>query len=76
MAPFSWNGADFIYHKFIAPFVLKHEKDVDQYLKKGEALAKDLYGKGIHIIYIGTDKHITLETCLIFCVSREKSKFG
>jgi len=45
MAPFSWNGADFIYHKFIAPFVLKHEKDVDQYLKKGEALAKDLYGK-------------------------------
>ncbi|XP_057307763.1 receptor expression-enhancing protein 5-like [Hydractinia symbiolongicarpus] len=45
MAPFSWNGSEFIYHRFIAPFVLKHEKEVDSYLKKGTEAAKDLYGK-------------------------------
>ena len=46
MAPFSWNGAEFIYHRFIAPFVLKHEKEVDKYLSKGEQMAKEFYGKG------------------------------
>lgn len=45
MAPFSWNGAEFIYHRFIAPFVLKHEKEVDKYLSKGEEMAKEFYGK-------------------------------
>ena len=46
MAPFSWNGAHFLYTRFIAPFVLKHEKDVDQYIKKGAAYADDLAKKG------------------------------
>ena len=50
MAPFSWNGADFIYHRFIAPFVMKHEKEVDKYLNKGEQMAKEFYGKGILLI--------------------------
>lgn len=50
MAPFSWNGAEFIYHRFIAPFVLKHEKEVDKYLSKGEEMAKEFYGKGIVLI--------------------------
>lgn len=45
MAPFSWNGASFLYTKFIAPFVLKHEKDVDKYLKKGAAIADDMAQK-------------------------------
>ena len=46
MAPFSWNGANFLYTKFIAPFVLKHEKEVDSYIKKGSALASDLASNG------------------------------
>lgn len=45
MAPFSWNGANFLYTRFIAPFVLKHEKEVDQYIKKGTAFADDLAHK-------------------------------
>jgi hypothetical protein len=50
MAPFSWNGANFLYTKFISPFVLKHEKEVDSYLKSGaamaDAMAEDMTAKG------------------------------
>ena len=45
MAPFSWNGANFIYSRFIAPFVIQHEKEVDRLLKQGTLAVKDLYGK-------------------------------
>merc|ERR1712183_142408 len=45
MAPFSWNGSVLIYQRFIKPFVLKHEKEVDQYLHKGEELAKEYMEK-------------------------------
>lgn len=45
MAPFSWNGANFLYTRFIAPFVLKHEKEVDSYIKKGAAFADDMANK-------------------------------
>ena len=45
-APFSWSGATFIYSRFIAPFVIQHEKEVDRLLKQGTHAIKDLYGKG------------------------------
>jgi len=45
MAPFSWNGAEFIYRRFIAPFILKHEKDADAILSKAAETAKGLYSK-------------------------------
>jgi len=45
MAPFSWNGANFLYTKFIAPFVLKHEKEVDSYIKKGSKAAGEFASK-------------------------------
>lgn len=45
MAPFSWNGSEFIYHRFVGPFILKHEKDVDKYLAKGVEVAKDFKKK-------------------------------
>lgn len=45
MAPFSWNGSNFLYTKFIAPFVLKHEKEVDTYLKKGTAYVDEMANK-------------------------------
>jgi receptor expression-enhancing protein 5/6 len=32
MAPISSNGSQFIYHRFIKPFVLKHQKQMDEAL--------------------------------------------
>ena len=46
MAPFSWNGANFLYERFIKSFVLKHEADVDKYLKKGKTAVEDFAKKG------------------------------
>lgn len=34
MAPFSWNGSEIIYHRFIKPFVLKHQKTIDEAVDK------------------------------------------
>jgi len=45
MAPFSWNGSEFIYRRFIQPFVEKHTEDAEELLSKAAGLAKDLYGK-------------------------------
>jgi receptor expression-enhancing protein 5/6 len=45
MAPFSWNGSEFIYRRFIQPFVMKHESEAEALLSQATAAAKDLYGK-------------------------------
>jgi len=45
MAPFSWNGSEFIYRKFIAPFVIQHEEQAEALLSQATNIAKDLYGK-------------------------------
>jgi len=45
MAPFSWNGSEFIYRRFIQPFVEKHTEDAEELLSKAAGLAKDIYGK-------------------------------
>lgn len=34
MAPISWNGSQFIYHRFIRPFVLKHQESIDAAVDK------------------------------------------
>jgi len=44
MAPFSWNGSDFIYKKFLGPFVMKHSAEADELLSDAAKAAKDLYG--------------------------------
>jgi len=63
MAPFSWNGADFLYHRFIAPFILKHEKNVDKYLKRGANLAGDLANKAkAEATQMATDHIINSQT--------------
>jgi receptor expression-enhancing protein 5/6 len=48
MAPFSWNGSEFIYRRFIQPFVMKHEGDAEKLISQATGLAKDLYGKAEH----------------------------
>jgi len=45
MAPFSWNGSEFIYRRFIAPFVMQHEAQAEALIKEAAGVAKDLYGK-------------------------------
>lgn len=45
MAPFSWNGAEFIYSRFIQPFIAEHEKSVDVYINKVKSKAEELYNQ-------------------------------
>jgi receptor expression-enhancing protein 5/6 len=40
MAPYQWNGASFIYFKFLQPFVKKHERRIDAYLDEGTRVAQ------------------------------------
>jgi len=42
MAPFSWNGAELIYHKFLKPFIAEHEKTVDDYLARAKVKAEEI----------------------------------
>ncbi|XP_071844510.1 receptor expression-enhancing protein 5-like isoform X2 [Apostichopus japonicus] len=39
MAPIESNGSNILYHRFIKPFVLKHEKEIDNSLDKVTDLA-------------------------------------
>jgi receptor expression-enhancing protein 5/6 len=43
MAPTSWNGSVIIYNRMIKPFVLRHQKRVDEALGRAVNLAGDLY---------------------------------
>jgi len=45
MAPFSWNGSEFIYRRFIQPFVLKHQGEAEQLLAQATQAAKGIYDK-------------------------------
>ena len=46
MAPVSWNGSVTIYHKVIKPFVLKHQRQVDDALDKAGEMAQDVLNEG------------------------------
>ena len=39
MAPFSSNGSSFIYYRFIKPFVVKHQSEIDEALNEASAAA-------------------------------------
>jgi len=43
MAPFPWNGSEFLYHRILKPFVAEHKKDIDEYLEKAKERASQLY---------------------------------
>jgi len=40
MAPFSWNGSDFIYKRIIAPFVMEHEDAAEKLLAEATNAVK------------------------------------
>jgi len=43
MAPVTWNGSVMIYKKFIRPFVLQHQKDVDTGLQYASEIGKEVF---------------------------------
>lgn len=43
-APVSWNGAHFVYYRFIRPFVLKNQEQADSMIDEVTKKAKDLAG--------------------------------
>lgn len=45
MAPFSWNGSEVIYSRFIQPFVVKHQSEAEQLLAQATQAAKGIYDK-------------------------------
>jgi len=45
MAPFSWNGSEFIYNRFISPFVIKHSAQVDDLIANATQAAQDISEK-------------------------------
>ena len=46
MAPFSWNGSEFIYHRILKPFVAEHKEKIDEYLDKAKERASQFYDEG------------------------------
>lgn len=46
MAPIESNGANILYHRFIKPFVLKHEKEIDDSLGKVTDIASSTLNEG------------------------------
>ncbi|PIK39070.1 putative receptor expression-enhancing protein 5 isoform X1 [Apostichopus japonicus] len=46
MAPIESNGSNILYHRFIKPFVLKHEKEIDDSLGKVTDLASATLNEG------------------------------
>lgn len=47
MAPISSNGASVIYNRFIKPFVMKHQKDIDEALDEASSQATKVAGKAM-----------------------------
>ena len=41
MSSASWNGSDLIYNKLIRPFVLKHQKKIDEVIDTAADKIKD-----------------------------------
>ena len=48
MAPFPWNGSEFLYHRILKPFVAEHKKEIDEYLEKAKERASQLYDEGMN----------------------------
>ena len=54
MAPYDWNGANFIYYRFLRPFVKKHEKKIDAYIAQGGNLAQQ--GQSLQKVFCSSDR--------------------
>ena len=46
MLPVSWNGSVTLYRGFIRPFVLKHQKKIDESLEKAADMAEQIVNEG------------------------------
>ncbi|XP_065059574.1 receptor expression-enhancing protein 5-like [Rhopilema esculentum] len=59
MAPFSWNGSEFIYHRVLKPWVKEHREKIDEYLEKAKERASHLYDEAKDKATEAAIKHAT-----------------
>lgn len=45
-APMPWNGSVTLYNKVIRPFILKHQKKIDESIGKAASAAKTAFNEG------------------------------
>lgn len=50
-APMHWNGSLTMYNKVIRPFILKHQKKIDETLGKAAGAAKTALDEGFIFVY-------------------------
>ena len=74
MAPISSNGSQFIYHRFIKPFVLKHQKQMDEALEKVGEVASSTLSEGTNAVIC----HLfsLCFVCMYFVTGRGVAKGG
>ena len=46
MVPQSWNGSNFLYYKFIRPFVLRYEDKIESALNSASKLGNEALNEG------------------------------
>lgn len=46
MVPQSWNGSNFVYYKFIRPFVLRYEDKIESAMNQASDLGKKAMDEG------------------------------
>lgn len=47
MAPFQSNGSNVIYNRIIKPFVLKHQKEIDEVVDEARSTASQVANKAM-----------------------------
>ena len=67
MAPFSWNGSEFIYHRVLKPWVKEHREKIDEYLEKAKERASHLYDEGMD--WAKRCLQFTCLTCSLFMIN-------
>ena len=55
MAPIQSNGAQFLYHRFIKPFILKHQDEIEDSLESAQAMASSTISEGRLVTMATTD---------------------
>ena len=50
MAPIQSNGAQFLYHRFIKPFILKHQAEIESSLDQAQSMASSTLSEGMLLL--------------------------
>lgn len=47
MLPIQWNGSNILYYRFIKPFILRHEGEIDRTIRDAKESAKSAVNAGL-----------------------------